>query len=687
MQSKSSFCSLALVLLVFLTYTATAQSSFSSPLLPNDNGETAMALNSRTSDGPAFDFRQMLAAPAAGHEDHIEEYDKSDHYLPFSGTCYPGTGNRFTGSWHSNLYIGNNNGSNVLLAWGQLMLNYTGTGTGNITAPTTVSASTYSGVPLEVKSCSSGGATGESVMVLRTSTNLYVFGTAANLTAITSMSGFGGIAINTAASNITGAKLPAGVLATDISQVEVSRKAMAIVTKTGHVYMLTTLVNLQGDKTALNAAVWHHVTLADGVTFLSGVTKLSLSGSGAFALVESTNKIYYWGAPANVAGVTNTATSYNYAYDMSAQIPPSAIVKSLVCLGTSTPSSSTLFILCNNKKVYGCGLNTGGCLGINNATVTFNQPTFTAVKGTDGVTDLTNIMKIDGDTEGDVFCMAAMTFNGLVYGWGDSPAGMLGVNAATGSFAVPKTEQLFLGTAPGSGYDDFSVAGHFIIAFYVNGGNDQYWYLGHNIGGSFGDPANATTFILAATPANLNAPAGISFDCSLPFLPLTWLSFNAQKQSNQVLLTWSTANEMNTQDFLVQHTTDGNNWTTINIVPASGMSSSTTNYSSIHTNPASGINYYRLQQRDIDNKSSYSKTISVSFNQQVKQLIASYSLVNGMLDIQLTEAATISIFTSTGQKLLSKDLPAGRQQVPVGKLAAGVYMLHAGDETKRFIIQ
>jgi len=687
MITKSTFQFIVTAGLVFLSFNTIAQSPFFN--IPASDNANNLVLNSLQKND-AFNFESLLrpSAQTDEYEGYTEEDPNVAHYLPFSGTCYPGTGNRFTGSWHSNLYIGNNNGANVLMAWGQLMLNYTGTGTGNITAPTTVSAATYAGVPLEVKSCSSGGATGESVLVLRTSTNLYVFGTAVNLTAITTMAGFGGIAVNTAASDITGAKLPAGVLVTDIRQIEITRKALAIVTKTGNVYMLTTLVNLQGDKTAAAPAVWHHVTLADGVTFLSGVTKFSLSGSGAFALVEGTNSIYYWGAPANVAGVANTTISYNYAFDMSAQIPASTIVKNLVCLGASTPSSSTLFLLCNNRKVYGCGLNTGGCLGINNATVTFNQPTFITVKGADGVTDLANIMKIDGDTEGDVFCMAAMTYNGLVYGWGDSPAGMLGVNGATGSFAVPKTVQLFLGTAPGSGYDDFSVAGHFIIAFYINGASDQYWYLGHNIGGSFGDPANVTTFILAATPANLNAPAGISFDCSLPFLPIIWLSFNAQKQANSVLLTWSTGTEINSQDFLVQHSTDGNSWTTIGTVQAAGTSYNTEDYSYLHTNPAKGINYYRLLQRDIDGKSSYSKTVSILFNNKTKQLIISpNSVISGTLDLQLQEAATIVIFNSSGQLILSKDLSAGKQQIPVGNFARGVYMLKAGEVTEKFIIQ
>ena len=444
------------------------------------------------------------------------------------GGCVAGTVNRFTGSYHSNLYIGNSNGTNILLGWGQNMATYLSTGSGDITTPTIVNSTSYaSGVPLEVRSSSSGGASGLSAMLLRTSTKVYLFGTAANITAITTITGFGGAGLTTAASDIT-SKLPTGVLVSDISQMAISQTAFAIVTNAGEVYITTKSANLQGDRTTLNSAIWHKVLVgSSGATALTGVTKFSLSSSGAFALT-SNGKIYYWGAPANVSGVVNTSTSYNYAFDMSAQIPNGVNVTDLVVLGTKAPSSSTLFLLCNNNKVYGCGINTSGVLGINNVTYTTNQATFQPVKGIDGVNDLIGITRIDGDTEADIFSMGAMDNNGKIFGWGDSPAGMLGQplttaspGAGTGTYPVPKTIQLFtvapkagFSAAPVSGYTDFSIAGHFTIAFYTSGSTSQYWYQGHNNGGSIGDPANTTSYIVADIPAKLDATGGVSFDCS-----------------------------------------------------------------------------------------------------------------------------------------------------------------------------
>lgn len=534
-------------------------------------------------------------------DEHDHERANVAYPLMTSGNCVSGTVNRFSGSYHSNLYIGNSNGSNVLLGWGQNMALYTtGSGT-NITSPSEVLSSSYgNGIPYEVRSASTGGAGGESALALRTSNKLFVFGTTANYQAITSISNFGGTSLIDSNSDVT-SKLPNGIAITDISQMAITNNAFALVTNTGEVWMLSKNKNLVGEKynstsstsvliantgsktftietglpwgngdimtlsstanstnnmtltvTAYNSSTgvitatataksgsgtftswnatlsssnnistkWHKVKLSDGVTALSGVTKFSLSSSGAFALT-STGKIYYWGYPANVNGIINTTTSYDYAYDMSAQIPSGTNVNDLVCLGKT---GSTLFLLCSNNKVYGCGLNTNGVLGINNSTYTTNQVTFQPVKGIDGTTDLSDIVRIDGDTEADIFTMGAMTSDGKIYGWGDDQMSMLGYNSghssAGTSYPTPKTVQLFSsGTAPTSGYADFSIAGHFTIAFYhtetvgATQGVDQYWYLGHNSGSSLGKVVSGTN-IYNTIAAYLNSSAGVTFDCS-----------------------------------------------------------------------------------------------------------------------------------------------------------------------------
>ncbi|OYZ51674.1 MAG: hypothetical protein B7Y15_04905 [Bacteroidetes bacterium 24-39-8] len=419
--------------------------------------------------------------------------------------CVPGTVNRFTGSYHSNLYIGNANGVNVLLAWGQNMKTYTTGAGGDYTAPFFVNTSSYTGIPYEVRSSSTGGGSGPSVMAMRTSTKFYVFGSTTNISNITSMANFGAASLTNANADVTN-KLPAGVGIADVAQFAVSPTAIGIVTTAGNVYMLTKLATLQGDIAGANGAIWHQVKLSDG-TPLSGVVKFSLSGSGAFALT-ATGKIYYWGRPANVNAAVNTTTSYNYAYDMSAQIPSGTTVVELVVLGKST-GTNMLFLLCNNLKVYSCGLNDDGVLGVGNTNTNFNQATFQQVVG------LSNIVHIDGNTEASLFTMGAMSSTGRIYGWGDGVACMLGI-AAQSSFTTTYTNISPVDIFGVDGFMDFSVSGHFTIAFFTNPTTavDQYCYVGHNTGGSIGLPSITAAVISKAAIARLDAPPPISFNCS-----------------------------------------------------------------------------------------------------------------------------------------------------------------------------
>jgi hypothetical protein len=108
----------------------------------------------------------------------------------------------------------------------------------------------------------------------------------------------------------------------------------------------------------------------------------------------------------------------------------------------------------------------------------------------------------------------------------------------------------------------------------------------------------------------------------------------------------------------------------------------------VHTNPAKKINYYRILQQDRDNRSSYSKTVSVFFTTYAKPLgIFPNVVTDGKINVQTQEAAVIYIYNSTGQLALSKELPAGTQTVNVRNLSKGIYFLKAGAETEKFIIQ
>lgn len=88
-------------------------------------------------------------------------------------------------------------------------------------------------------------------------------------------------------------------------------------------------------------------------------------------------------------------------------------------------------------------------------------------------------------------------------------------------------------------------------------------------------------------------------------IPVEMLSFAAVANSNNILLSWSTASEMNNRIFEIQRA-DGNdgennlNWISIGSVEGKGTTTEQTDYSFADKNPINGVSYYRLKQIDFD---------------------------------------------------------------------------------------
>ena len=172
-------------------------------------------------------------------------------------------------------------------------------------------------------------------------------------------------------------------------------------------------------------------------------------------------------------------------------------------------------------------------------------------------------------------------------------------------------------------------------------------------------------------------------------LPVTWLSFTATKQFNTVQLNWATASETNTRDFVVEYSNNAQQWTSLSTIPAAGNSTTTRNYSYVHQNPLKGnnYNYYRILQRDIDDKFSYSKIVSIIFNEPGADLQVYPNPVQDQLTIFLAESQLVRLVNAAGATVWKGQLPAGRNTIPVKTYSKGIYVLTAGMQSQRVLIQ
>jgi hypothetical protein len=88
-------------------------------------------------------------------------------------------------------------------------------------------------------------------------------------------------------------------------------------------------------------------------------------------------------------------------------------------------------------------------------------------------------------------------------------------------------------------------------------------------------------------------------------LPLEWLNFEAKREQNHALLTWQTAQEENVSHFDVQRSFDGKNFKSIGTVKANNVVTKS-DYRFTDNSLLRGATYYRLQQFDKDEKSTFS---------------------------------------------------------------------------------
>lgn len=159
-------------------------------------------------------------------------------------------------------------------------------------------------------------------------------------------------------------------------------------------------------------------------------------------------------------------------------------------------------------------------------------------------------------------------------------------------------------------------------------------------------------------------------------LPVELVDFTAKKKQSAVLLNWETSQEINSDKFEVEHSTNGDQWKMIGTVKAQGNSNEPTHYSFTHTAPFNGMNQYRLKMIDIDGSAEYSPVRNILFdNNQLIFLYPNPAPGYVFLNTERPEnIQVIRILDVAGKEVL---LQQGLQQpkLNLGKLKAGTYIL------------
>jgi concanavalin A-like lectin/glucanase superfamily protein len=170
-------------------------------------------------------------------------------------------------------------------------------------------------------------------------------------------------------------------------------------------------------------------------------------------------------------------------------------------------------------------------------------------------------------------------------------------------------------------------------------------------------------------------------------LPITLISFTAQKMATSVMLQWSTASEENSKTFTIQRGT-GSSWDNQGVVAAAGNSNVVRHYSFVDPRPAIGINDYRLLQTDLDGRETYSQVVAVQFS-TAAPLVVVYNnpVTNGALQVALGRSCILKLYDTEGRLLWQEQASAGLELIDVSRYAKGIYLLKAGDQVEKILVR
>ena len=175
-------------------------------------------------------------------------------------------------------------------------------------------------------------------------------------------------------------------------------------------------------------------------------------------------------------------------------------------------------------------------------------------------------------------------------------------------------------------------------------------------------------------------------------LPVSLTSFSVTRQNKSHLLKWITESEQDNKLFEIEHSTDAAIFKKIGYEPAKVSPGIEQHYSFIHAEPAPGKNYYRLKQVDNNGNFSYSKIISLTFNQEQQPVITlSPNPLTDLLHVANLSAGRKEIIIRSTEGKVVKRLKATTASIDINiaSLPRGTYFVSLYNDklitTKSFI--
>lgn len=163
-------------------------------------------------------------------------------------------------------------------------------------------------------------------------------------------------------------------------------------------------------------------------------------------------------------------------------------------------------------------------------------------------------------------------------------------------------------------------------------------------------------------------------------LPVTFGQFEVKRNNRNINIDWSTLSEINNDKFIIQRASENTKFENVGEVISAGNSFRQMNYNFVDKDLRSGMNYYRIQQIDLDGNFSYSET------RQIKVELISDILVYpnpSKNNIVLSSASygMYRIFDAHGKIIKSINTEQTSNDIDISEFESGLYFI-VGDQNK-----
>jgi Secretion system C-terminal sorting domain len=163
-------------------------------------------------------------------------------------------------------------------------------------------------------------------------------------------------------------------------------------------------------------------------------------------------------------------------------------------------------------------------------------------------------------------------------------------------------------------------------------------------------------------------------------LPIELLYFSGKQEGNKIHLQWATASELNFHRFIIEHSTNGLDFTALFEQPGAGHNTNETHrYDYTHQSYVRGKNYYRLKSVDLDGLFEYSDVIIVEADEQITVSIFPNPVYDYLIirtNVESNQSDCISITDSYGYEVFRTPVSSLETKIELsGSVIPGIYFV------------